>query len=192
METTLSPASQYRITCRTRHPGGVDWGRVPRRGAVRGMKDAMSLTRNDVLEVVAQYAGLLRSLASSRSTATRNRRSTYAATGSVSAPYAVGLRAHPRSHRPDGRLSVCVRYLGCIQGGLAACGLLTVAEIRRQFGQFIFERDWSPASPPGTAWRSHNRSRELIHPGVDRMPSRSGTGDRRGGALTSAPFRYAT
>jgi hypothetical protein len=40
-----------------------------------------------------------------------------------------------------GGFTFCVRYLGCIQGGLAACGLLTIAQMRQHFGHTVFERE---------------------------------------------------
>ena len=40
-----------------------------------------------------------------------------------------------------GGFIVCLRYLGASQGGLLACGLTTIAEVRHQFGHRAFERE---------------------------------------------------
>src|SRR5881227_1661451 len=40
-----------------------------------------------------------------------------------------------------GGFAFCLRYLGAIQGGLMACGLLTISTVRQRFGHEVFERE---------------------------------------------------
>ena len=108
------------------------------------------MTRNDLLEIVAQYAGLLRNLGIEP--AHCDPEQAFDVCGDREKFLRHVLWACERIPEVIDRMGgflFCVRYLGCIQGGLAACGLLTVAEIRRQFGHFIFERELQPDEPRG-------------------------------------------
>src|SRR3954451_5268429 len=101
------------------------------------------MTRDELLKVVAEYANLLRS------------RGLYPEQiANLDEPFDVvryreeflrhllwACERIPEVIDKMGGFLFCVRYLGCIQGGLAACGLLTVGELRRHFGHTVFERE---------------------------------------------------
>jgi hypothetical protein len=105
--------------------------------------DDNGMTRDKLLEVVAEYGDLLRS------------RGLYPEhIANMDEPFDVTRNREAFLRHllwaceriPDvidklGGFLFCVRYLGCIQGGLAACGLLTVAQLRQHFGHFAFERE---------------------------------------------------
>ena len=101
------------------------------------------MTRDELLEVVAEYADLLRSLgfypehiANEDETfdVVRNREA-------FLRHLLWACEGVPEVIDKLGGFLFCVRYLGCIQGGLLACGLLTIAQARQQFGHTVFERE---------------------------------------------------
>src|SRR3954453_20301236 len=102
-----------------------------------------AMTRDKLLEVVADYGDLLRSRGlhpehiagiDEPFDLTRN--------GEVFLSHLLwACERIPEVIDKAGGFLFCVRYLGCIQGGLAACGMLTLAELRRHFGHMVFERE---------------------------------------------------
>ena len=101
------------------------------------------MTRDQLLQVVAEYGDLLRSLGL-HSEHIANKDEAFDVTRDREAFLRHLLWACDRIPEVIDKLGgflFCVRYLGCIQGGLAACGLLTVAQLRERFGHFVFERE---------------------------------------------------
>jgi len=103
------------------------------------------MTREELLEVAAEYGDLLRTLGlypehiaseAERFDVTRNR-------DAFLRHLLWACDRIPEVIDKLGGFMFCVRYLGCIQGGLAACGLLTVEQLRERFGHTVFEREHS-------------------------------------------------
>lgn len=101
------------------------------------------MTRDELLEVVAEYGHLLRSRGL-RPEQIANQEEPFDLARNRDAFLQHLLWACERIPKiidKMGGFLFCVRYLGCIQGGLAACGLLTVAQLREHFGHTVFERE---------------------------------------------------
>ena len=103
----------------------------------------MTMTPEELLQVAAEYADLLRAEGVDPAPLS-NIEKPFDIVNDREALLSHMLWACEHLHEAInlvGGFTFCVRYLGAIQGGLLACGLLTVAAVRQRFGHFAFERE---------------------------------------------------